>query len=176
MITKSNKQKKVKIILGIDPGIQRTGFGILATDAKKMKLIDQGCITTTRKQEPAERLLDIANDIQELIKNHRPDVLSIEKLFFAQNVTSALAVGQARGVTLLAAQQSGLEIYEYNPMQVKVALTGHGGASKEQIGKMVQRLLDLDFAPVPDDVNDAIALAICHAHNQSFISAACAKK
>lgn len=164
-------QTGTKIILGIDPGTERTGFGVIDASADKLKLVDQGCITTSRKQSLTERLLDIEKDLQELIVAHKPDILAIEKLFFAKNVTSALAVGQARGVVLLTCAKAGMEIFEYNPMQVKVAITGYGGADKEQMEKMVQKLLKLDFVPAPDDVNDAIALAVCHAHNQSFIDA-----
>ncbi|MFC1632766.1 crossover junction endodeoxyribonuclease RuvC [Patescibacteria group bacterium] len=167
--------KRPNIILGIDPGIERTGFGIIESAGKNIKLIDQGCITTSSKDTAAQRLLDIEEDLQELLAQHKPNTLAIEKLFFAKNVTSALAVGQARGVILLTCAKAGLSIFEYNPMQVKVAVTGYGGADKEQMEKMVQKLMNLDFVPAPDDVNDALALAICHAHNQSFIEAAAKK-
>ncbi|GAC1499727.1 MAG: crossover junction endodeoxyribonuclease RuvC [Candidatus Saccharimonadales bacterium] len=149
-------------ILGIDPGTGILGFGVIDVDKGKAKLIDGGVIRTPVKENDAVRLQTIFEDITEIIKLTKPDDMSVEKLFFAQNVTTAMTVSQARGVVLLAGQQAGLNIYEYTPLQIKQALTGYGRAEKKQIQEMVRVVLQLKAIPKPDDCADALAAAITH--------------
>lgn len=155
-------------ILGIDPGTGIVGFGVIDVDGNKYKLVDAGVIRTPVNQELSERLETIFEEISEVIKLNKPEVASIEKLFFAQNVTTAISVSHARGVLMLAAKQSGLKIAEYTPLQIKQALTGYGRAEKKQIQTMVQTILDLDEPIKQDDCADAVAAAICHAMSSSF--------
>lgn len=155
-------------IIGIDPGTGITGFGIIEPVNQKYKLIDAGVIRTPAKTDDAERLMTIYENITELIKEFKPTVMSIEKLFFAKNVTTAMTVSQARGVVLLAAQQNGLEIFEYTPLQIKQAITGYGKADKPQMQEMVRILMNLKEVPKPDDCADAIAAAICHSMNDKL--------
>jgi crossover junction endodeoxyribonuclease RuvC len=151
-------------ILGIDPGTGIVGFGVLDVLSNgKYKLVDAGVIRTPANQEAAIRLETIYDEIGELIKTNKPDCVSIEKLFFAKNVTTAMSVSQARGVIILAAQQAKLGIGEYTPLQIKQALTGHGRAEKKQVQAMVQTILGLKVPIKQDDCADAIAAAICHA-------------
>lgn len=150
-------------ILGIDPGTGILGFGVI--DAKpggKAVLVDGGVIKTPVNQPDSERLLTIFDELSEIIKEHEPEVMAVEKLFFAQNVTTAMSVAQARGVVLLCGKQSGCELFEYTPLQVKQALTGYGRADKKQIQEMVRIILGLNEIPKPDDCADALAVAICH--------------
>ncbi len=155
-------------ILGIDPGIGRCGWGIIEFQSSKLKVVKFGCIETSSKKEVPERLKEIHNIISNLIKVYKPDSLSIEELFFNTNAKTAFVVGQARGVILLAASQSKLNIAIYTPLQVKMALTGYGRAEKEQIGKMVKTLLNLKEIPKPDDTADALAVALAHAFSSKF--------
>lgn len=148
-------------ILGIDPGTGILGFGIIDAEKGKLKLVDGGIIRTKVKQPDSERLLTIYNELSEIIKTHKPQIMAVEKLFFAQNVTTAMSVSQARGVVLLCGEQAGLELYEYTPLQIKQALTGYGRADKKQMQEMVKTLLGLKAIPKPDDAADAIAAAIC---------------
>jgi crossover junction endodeoxyribonuclease RuvC len=148
-------------ILGIDPGTGILGFGLIDFDKNKPKLIDGGVIRTPLKQPDSQRLLTIYNELGEIIKTHKPSVMAVEKLFFAQNVTTAMSVSQARGVVLLCGQQAGLELHEYTPLQIKMALTGYGRADKKQMQEMVKTILGLKSVPKPDDCADAIAAAIC---------------
>lgn len=151
-------------ILGIDPGIGRLGWGIIEkVSPQKIVPIDYSCIETPVKSEVSKRLLSVYEGVEEIIKQHKPDVLSIEELFFGNNTTTAFAVGQARGVVLLLAAQNKIPIFIYTPLQVKVALTGYGRAEKNQIGQMVKVLLKLDSIPKPDDTSDALAIALTHA-------------
>ncbi len=152
-------------ILGIDPGTGITGFGVIEPNKDSYKLVDAGVIRTPAKQADEIRLQTIYEHIAELIDEHRPKIMSIEKLFFARNVTTAITVSQARGVVLLAAQQKGLDIFEYTPLQIKQALTGYGKADKAQIQEMVKTIMKLKEVPKPDDCADAIAAAICHVMN-----------
>lgn len=152
-------------ILGIDPGTGITGFGVIDVDGTKYKLVDAGVVKTPAKTPMSKRLETIHKNISEIIKEHKPDTLSIEKLFFAQNVTTAMTVSQARGVVLLAGEQNGLKVHEYTPLQIKQAMTGYGRADKKQIQEMVRVLLKLKEVPKPDDCADALAAAICHAMN-----------
>ncbi len=149
-------------ILGIDPGTATTGFGIIDVTKGENTMIDAGVITTPAKHPMDERLATIYDNMNELMKEFKPQIMSIEKLFFARNVTTAMTVSQARGVMLLAAHQHSLEIHEYTPLQIKMAVTGYGKAEKMQIQEMVRVLLKLKQIPKPDDCADALAAAVCH--------------
>ena len=150
-------------ILGIDPGTGILGFGVIESGARnKTSLVDAGVIRTPAKQADQIRLLTIYDELNELIKELKPQVMSVEKLFFAQNVTTAMTVAQARGVVILCGMKAGLGIFEYTPLQIKQALTGYGRADKKQIQEMVRVILGLKETPKPDDCADALAAAICH--------------
>jgi crossover junction endodeoxyribonuclease RuvC len=150
-------------ILGIDPGTGILGFGVIDIDAKgKAALVDAGVIRTAVKQPDAERLKIIYDELKQLIEELKPAAMAVEKLFFAQNVTTAMTVAQARGVVLLLGQQHNLDLYEYTPLQIKQALTGYGRADKNQVQEMVRVILGLQEKPKPDDCADALATAICH--------------
>lgn len=149
-------------ILGIDPGTGILGFGVIETSANKAQLVDGGVIRTLAKQNDAERLETIFDELTSVIAQTKPSAMSVEKLFFAKNVTTAMTVAQARGVVLLTGRQAGLEIFEYTPLQIKQALTGYGRADKKQIQEMVRVILGLKALPQPDDCADALAAAICH--------------
>lgn len=151
-------------ILGIDPGTGILGFGIIDIDVKgKAKLVDAGVIRTPVKETDSNRLATIYDELHEIITEFTPAIMSVEKLFFARNVTTAMSVAQARGVVLLCGKQHKLELFEYTPMQIKQALTGYGRADKKQMQEMVRVILELKDAPKPDDCADALAAAICHA-------------
>jgi crossover junction endodeoxyribonuclease RuvC len=151
-------------ILGIDPGTGILGFGVIDVDAKgAMVLVDAGVIRTPVKQADSDRLFTIYEELQEIIAGTRPQIMAVEKLFFSQNVTTAMSVSQARGVVLLLGKQHDLELHEYTPQQIKQAITGYGKADKKQMQDMVRMLLKLDEVPKPDDCADAIAAAICQA-------------
>lgn len=153
-------------ILGIDPGTGILGFGIIETDKRnKAHLVDAGVIRTPVKEDASVRLLTIYDELTGIIKELKPDVMSVEKLFFAQNVTTAMTVAQARGVVLLCGQQHGLDLYEYTPLQIKQALTGYGRADKKQMQEMVRVILGLKTVPKPDDCADALAAALCCAQS-----------
>ena len=154
-----------KRILGIDPGTGRLGFGLIEITAHKINLIDAGVITTPPHTPESDRLITIFDELSTIIKDVKPDEMAVEKLFFAQNVTTAINVAQARGVILLCGKQAGLELFEYTPLQIKMALTGYGRATKQQIQEMVRILLGLSETPKPDDCADALAVALVH--NQS---------
>lgn len=150
-----------KRILGIDPGTAILGFGVIDVDSRgKATLVDGGVIRTPAKQPDSDRLVTIYDELHEVITELEPTIMSVEKLFFAQNVTTAMSVSQARGVVLLCGKQHGLELYEYTPLQIKQALTGYGRADKKQIQEMVRVILGLDTVPKPDDAADAIACAL----------------
>jgi crossover junction endodeoxyribonuclease RuvC len=153
------------IILGVDPGTAITGYGVIASDGQELELIDFGAITTPSDWALPRRLEHIYRELGELISKYQPTDAVVEKLFFSKNVRTALSVGQARGVALLAAAQRKLEIHEYTPLEVKQAVVGYGRAEKMQIQQMVKMLLRLDSIPQPDDAADALAMAICHAHS-----------
>lgn len=152
------------IVLGIDPGTAATGYGLVERTGSRLRAIDYGCLETLPTQPPAVRLLLIHQAIVELIETHRPTLLGVERLFFNRNVQTAFAVGQARGVVLLAAAQAGLPVFEYGPHEVKMAVTGYGRAGKDQVQRMVQVVLGMPSLPRPDDAADALAVAICLAH------------
>lgn len=150
-------------ILGIDPGTGILGFGIIEANKGKYALVDGGVIRTPVHEDDAVRLLIIYEELTDIIVATKPTIMSVEKLFFARNVTTAMTVSQARGVVLLCGKQAGMEIFEYTPMQIKMAVTGYGKAEKKQIQEMVRVILGLDAVPKPDDCADAIAAALTHA-------------
>lgn len=154
-------------ILGIDPGTGIMGFGVIDS-GRQPKMIDAGVIRTKVHQPEPERLVIIYDALQEIVKLNKPEVVSVEKLFFAKNVTTAMSVAQARGVVLLVAQQHGLPIFEYTPMQIKLSLTGYGKADKKQMQEMVKILLKLKEVPKPDDCADALAAALTYAAHASL--------
>jgi len=154
------------IVLGIDPGTAMTGYGIIERTGSQLRLIDYGCMETLPDRPLPERLLLIHEAIEGLIEEHKPVLVGVERLFFNKNVQTAFAVGQARGVVLLAAAQHGLPVFEYGPHEVKIAVTGYGRAPKDQVQRMVQIVLGMAVLPRPDDAADALAVAICLAHGQ----------
>lgn len=156
-------------ILGIDPGLATVGFSIVDTDKNSMKLVTCGIISTPAKTTLSSRLDRIFCDMNELITTFHPDAMSVEELFFNTNITTGIAVAQARGVIILTAYRAGVEIFEYTPLQVKQAVVGYGRAEKKQVIDMVRRILELPAAPKPDDAADAVALAICHARSSSSL-------
>ena len=156
------------IILGVDPGTAICGYGILQSDGDQLAVVTYGAITTPSDWQLPRRLAHIYRELMALIAQHQPTDAVVEKLFFSKNVRTALSVGQARGVALLAAAQAGLTIHEYTPLEIKQAVVGYGRAEKAQIQQMVKLLLQLDFVPQPDDAADALAIAICHAHSAKF--------
>lgn len=153
-------------ILGIDPGTGILGFGVIEVIRGKTVLVDAGVVRTPAHTPLDERLVDIYESLQEVIRETKPDEMSIEKLFFAQNVTTAMSVSHARGVAMLAGKQGGLTIYEYTPLQIKQGLTGYGKATKKQVQEMVRIILNLKEVPKPDDCADAIAAALLHAQTR----------
>ena len=151
------------IILGIDPGLARTGFGLIEAEKGSLKALDYGCIFTSPKTPLTKRLKKVFLDIKNIIKKNKPDLIVIEELFFAKNAKTAIKVGQARGVAILACAEAKCEITELTPLQVKMFLTSYGRASKKQIQQMVKLRLNLEETTKPDDTADALALAICGA-------------
>lgn len=161
--TKNSFAPSAKIILGIDPGIARMGFGVVVQEGHRMKAAQYGTLTTEAHRPLEERLVDIFGQIQDVLKKVKPQTVAMEELFFSRNAKTAIAVGQARGVALLACGLAGIPVYEYRPLEVKQAVAGYGGADKEQVQKMVKLLLGLAEVPRPDDTADALAIAITHA-------------
>lgn len=153
------------VILGIDPGTAITGYGLIAKQGNHLKQIAFGVIRTIPETPTALRLQQTSQELKLIIKQYQPDVMAVEQLFFNKNVRTALAVGQARGVILLAGAEAGLDIIEYTPLQVKMAVVGYGRAEKRQVQEMVRILLCLGAIPKPDDAADALAIAICHANS-----------
>jgi len=152
-------------VLGIDPGIAIAGFGFIDKQGHKLIPVQYGAIQTEAHTPEEERLLQIYESAGALMDRYKPDTVAIEKLFFNRNVTTAFSVGQARGVIILAAAQRKLPVFEYTPLQVKQAVVGYGRAEKQQVQEMVKMFLKLSAIPKPDDVADALAVAICHAHS-----------
>jgi crossover junction endodeoxyribonuclease RuvC len=150
-------------ILGIDPGTGILGFGIVELTRGKCILVDGGVIRTPVHEDDAVRLQTIYEELTNIISSTKPDIMSVEKLFFARNVTTAMTVAQARGVVLLCGKQANMDIFEYTPMQIKQAVTGYGKAEKKQVQEMVRTILGLSEVPKPDDAADAIAAALTHA-------------
>ncbi|OEH84537.1 crossover junction endodeoxyribonuclease RuvC [Desulfuribacillus stibiiarsenatis] len=157
-------------IIGIDPGTAILGYGIIESVANKLKPIDFGCIRTESNIDMPIRLGQIYEDLTYLIDKYKPDVMAVEELFFNRNVSTALTVGQARGVVLLAGVRAGISVYEYTPLQVKQAICGYGRAEKNQVQEMVRMFLNLKVIPKPDDAADALAVSICHAHSATMLS------
>ncbi len=151
-------------ILGIDPGYAIVGYGLLEYDGMNFKVLNYGAITTEPETSIEDRLTEIYTDMSSLLEMSKPDCVSIEKLYFNTNITTGIDVAQARGVTVLAAAQKGIPIYEYTPLQVKVAVTGYGRAKKPQMQEMTKNILHMKELPKPDDTADALAIAICHGH------------
>lgn len=152
------------IVLGIDPGTAALGYGIIERTGGVLRAVDYGCLTTTADWSLPDRLNAIHAHVAELIETHGPDLVAVERLFFSKNAQTAFAVGQARGVVLLAAAQAGVPVREATPSEVKMAVTGYGAADKEQVGRMVAVILQLAEVPTPDDTSDALAIAICIAN------------
>ena len=152
------------VVLGIDPGTANTGYGVVARHGRRLVALDGGVIETAPGGDPGGRLVEIHARVRALVDEHRPEALAIEDLYFGANARSAFAVGQARGVVMLAAGQGGLPCFSYTPQQVKGAVCGSGRAAKGQVQRMVQTLLGLAELPRPDHAADALAVAICHAN------------
>ena len=153
------------LIFGIDPGSERTGYGCIATDGRRHRLLACGTIAAPARSAFPERLHVIHSQLAALLAEHRPDCVAIENIFHARNVRSALKLGHARGVALLAASAAGIAIVEYSPAEIKRAVVGFGRAEKPQVAQMVKLLLGLDAPPSPHDAADAVAVAICHIHS-----------
>ncbi len=152
-----------RIVIGIDPGTATTGYGVVAqTERDELVLLACGVISTQPEDAMHLRLLELFRDLSALIDEFAPDAVAVEKLFFGRNVTTAISVGQARGIVLLTAALKECSLIEYTPAEVKQAVTGYGNADKPQIQEMVQRILSLDEIPRPDDAADGIAIALCH--------------
>ena len=155
-------QKKPKIILGIDPGTIIMGFGLISISNKEIKLMEMGVLKLSAKLDAYERLEKIHQTVSELIHLHKPDSFAIEAPFFGKNVQSILKLGRAQGVAIAAAMQAGLAVSEYSPKKVKQSITGNGNASKEQVLKMLQRMLKFEDEPKYFDATDALSVAVCH--------------
>ena len=153
------------VILGIDPGYATVGFGVVEHKGNLFRTIDYGAITTPAKTDFVLRLETIFDEISSICDMFKPDAASVEELFFTHNQKTAIAVGQSRGVILLALKKKGVPVFEYTPLQVKQSVVGYGRAEKNQIMAMTKTMLNLDTIPRPDDAADALALAICHAHS-----------
>jgi crossover junction endodeoxyribonuclease RuvC len=152
-------------VLGIDPGSETTGWGVVENDGRRYRLVEYGTVKAPARERFSARLLKISNGIEEIIARFEPDVCSIEEAFFATNVKSALKLGHARGVILLAAERARVEIHEYSPRLIKQTVVGYGNAEKHQVQEMVRVLLSLAKVPEPHDAADALAIAICHFHH-----------
>lgn len=152
------------LALGIDPGTAICGYGLVDMTGNRLRPVHYGAVFTDKDMLPEMRLKKIYDEISALIETYRPDIMSVEQLFFNRNVTTAIAVGQARGVVLLTAANTNLPVLEFTPMQIKLAVVGTGSANKEQVTYMVQHLLNIRQKPKPDDVADALAVAICGLH------------
>jgi len=154
-------------ILGIDPGYATIGFGVVESSRGNVSMVTYGVISTSAGLPLSRRLYQISTDLEELIGRLRPDVISVEELFFNTNITTGIAVAHGRGVILCTAEKCGIPLFEYTPAQVKLAVTGYGKAEKHQVMDMTRRLLKLGAVPKPDDAADALALAICHARSST---------
>ncbi len=152
------------IILGIDPGFAIVGWGIIKTDGSRHKPLAYGAINTPAHTAMETRLLSIFREVELIIEKYKPNVMSIEELFFNTNITTGIRVAEARGVIIMCAEKNGVNVKEYTPLQVKQSVVGYGRADKKQVITMVTKLLGLPSAPHPDDTADALALAVCHAH------------
>ena len=160
--------KKERVILGIDPGLANTGWGIVKQEGSRLTCLAYGCISSTSSQPLALRLQKIYEQTSAVIAKFSPDCVGIETIWFGQNVTAAFATGQARGAALVACAQGGLEVGEFSPRQIKLAVVGTGTAEKEQVQYMVQKLLNFADVPYPDHASDALAAAICYTTHESI--------
>jgi len=158
------------LILGLDPGTATVGYAILDKNKSKLTAVEYGCIKTSSCQPAGDRLVCIEKELQKIIKLFKPDEAAVEKLFFLNNITTAMAVSQARGVMILTLAKLKLPTFEYTPLQVKLTVTGYGKAPKMQIQRMVKGILGLKELPHPDDAADALAIAICHANTRKLAS------
>ena len=156
-----------RITIGIDPGTAILGYGVIAGDGDA-RLIDYGVFETAKDRAMPDRLVTLYDAVTRLIAEYDPHEVAVEQLFFARNVTTAIAVGQARGVVLLAAAQQGVPVAEYSPSEIKNAIVGYGKADKKQMQEMVRIMLGLETVPQPDDAADALAIALCHAQTRQF--------
>ncbi len=154
--------------LGVDPGTATTGFAIVEENCKSLKLIDYGCIKTSKAIDMPDRLRIISEKLEAIIEKYNPNNIAVEDLFFCNNAKTAIKVGQARGVILLVAALAKLKVFEYTPLQVKMALTGYGKADKKQVQYMVKKILGCKDVPKQDDASDAIAIAICHLNSHKM--------
>ena len=155
--------------IGIDPGTAIMGWGVVDEAGGTLKLVDFGALTTPAGMAAPDRLVKLYDGLQDILRRHRPEAAAIEELFFGKNVNTAITVGQARGVALLALAQAGVPIHEYKPTTVKQAVAGYGGADKKQMQEMVRMTLGLSAIPKPDDAADAVAIAICHAYTAPML-------
>jgi crossover junction endodeoxyribonuclease RuvC len=170
-VRRSTQNYERMIVLGVDPGIANTGYGIVSSVGSKLQALEYGVIETRASSAPETRLAEIHADVGELLARFAVDAVAVEDLYFGANVVSAMAVGQARGVVLLAAGQSGLPVRAYTPQQVKAAVCGSGRADKQQVAGMVARLLGMSAPPRPDHAADALAVAICEANRAPLAGA-----
>ena len=155
-------------ILGVDPGYAISGYAIVDYEGNKFKVVKYGVVRNPSKMQMQKRLNKLFDKYSEIIQTYEPDHMAIEELFFNKNVKTAIAVGQARGVHIVAASQKNIPVYEYTPLQVKQGVVGYGRAEKKQVQEMVKLLLNLKTIPQPDDAADALAISICHAHTNRF--------
>lgn len=156
-------------VIGIDPGLALMGFGVVESDGYRFKVLDYGVLETPAHTKDGDRLLCLFKGLNELFEKYQPDAVSVEELFFNKNVKTAIAVGQARGVALLAVTNFGIPLFEYTPLQAKQAVVGYGRAERQQIQHMVKTILNLKEIPKPDDAADALAIAITHINNAGMI-------
>lgn len=157
------------LALGIDPGTATTGYGLVRIEPDgSLVVVKYGVILTPKEASASARLVMLYDQLQELLNEYKPQLAAVEKLFFARNVTTGIAVGQARGVVMLAIEQAGVAVFEYTPKEVKNAVAGYGGADKRQVQEMVRALLQLDSIPKPDDAADALAIAITHLNTKRY--------
>ncbi len=150
------------IIIGIDPGLATVGFGVIRKEKDSIMPVSYGCIRTSSEKKKPQRLLEIYNELNLLFEKYAPSEIAVEKLFFTNNITSAMGVSEARGVIFLAAQQKKIPVTEYTPKQVKQAITGSGNADKKQMQDMIKKILGLDEIPKSDDAADGLSIALCH--------------
>ena len=156
------------VILGIDPGFARVGWGVVESDKKQVTSNKFGCIETSKNIDSQERLVAVYKEVCALIKKYKPDTLAIEELFFTNNAKTAFKVGEARGVIILASAMQEIPVFSYTPLQIKIAVTGYGNADKAQVGRMIKAILKLKDMPKLDDTIDAIAVALTHAFTKKF--------
>ena len=157
------------LALGIDPGTATTGYGLVRVEPDgSLIAVKYGVLLTPKESTASARLVMLYDQLRDVLYEYKPELAAVEKLFFARNVTTALAVGQARGVVMLAIEQAGIEVFEYTPKEVKNAVAGYGGADKRQVQEMVRALLQLDAIPKPDDAADALAIAITHLNTKRY--------